>query len=291
LEIESSGQLIPFDEYNTDWIFTAERDSFPLIEDLSYKNFTAIRLGDVDGSLEFLNDNLMRENNEKLSYNMVPEGSLIKVPVKLKNEYVIDNIDLHLNYNHDLLTLESIEVNQDNLPDDVYQLVSNTVGYKDLVAIYSISTVDEYKEGVLVDLYFRLKDKYYDINAATIDLSRIVVNSDLGAAGFLMDDTNNLYDSIVFGEPEEVSGFMFHPCYPNPFNPSVNIEFSLPERSDVKVDIFNSRGQRVSQIYSGQSSKGLNKFTFNADHLSSGVYFVKVSSSENSMVQKVLLLK
>jgi len=103
LELESSGELVPFDEYNTDWIFVPGDLSFPLIENLSYKNFTAIRLGDVDGSLEFINDNLMRSKGERLSYNVIPDGELIKVPVKLKGEYIIDNIDLHLNYNHDLL--------------------------------------------------------------------------------------------------------------------------------------------------------------------------------------------
>jgi len=86
--------------------------------------------------------------------------------------------------------------------------------------------------------------------------------------------------------------------YPNPFNPSTTIQFSIPETGDVNISVFNAIGEEIQSVnLVGRNSGALN-YTFNASTLSSGVYFYKVSlnnstSGKNyiSSVGKMILIK
>ena len=66
--------------------------------------------------------------------------------------------------------------------------------------------------------------------------------------------------------------------YPNPFNPSTTIKFSLPRNGNVKLEVFNSLGQKVATVLNKQISAGTHSVNFNADGLSSGVYLYKMTS-------------
>jgi hypothetical protein len=59
--------------------------------------------------------------------------------------------------------------------------------------------------------------------------------------------------------------------YPNPFNPSTVIRYGLPERSNVKLEIFNDLGQRVAILIDNEREAGYHEITFDATHLPSGV--------------------
>jgi hypothetical protein len=86
--------------------------------------------------------------------------------------------------------------------------------------------------------------------------------------------------------------------YPNPFNPSTTIKFSIPETGDVSIRIFNTLGQEIrSTDLVGRNSGELN-YSFDASQISSGVYFYKITlnnstSGKNypSKVGKMMLLK
>jgi hypothetical protein len=84
---------------------------------------------------------------------------------------------------------------------------------------------------------------------------------------------------------------------PNPFNAVTTIQIELPQRSDVKLELYNIKGQLVRTIYSGIQNAGSPKFRFEADNLPSGVYFYKIkaesleSSKKFSSVEKLILLK
>jgi flagellar hook assembly protein FlgD len=71
----------------------------------------------------------------------------------------------------------------------------------------------------------------------------------------------------------------------------------LPERSFLKLELYNINGQMVRVIYSGIQNAGLPKFRFDAGDLPSGVYFCKMkaesleSSNKFSSVNKLILLK
>ena len=61
--------------------------------------------------------------------------------------------------------------------------------------------------------------------------------------------------------------------YPNPFNPSTVIKFSLPYDSHVELNIYNTLGQLVERLFDSNQSAGDHKVIFNASKFSSGIYF------------------
>ncbi|MFA5834679.1 MAG: T9SS type A sorting domain-containing protein [Bacteroidota bacterium] len=72
--------------------------------------------------------------------------------------------------------------------------------------------------------------------------------------------------------------------YPNPFNPSTTLRFSIPERSTVRLSIFNTLGQKISEIVNEVKEAGSYEHSFNASLLASGIYFyrIEVTSVTNS---------
>lgn len=66
--------------------------------------------------------------------------------------------------------------------------------------------------------------------------------------------------------------------YPNPFNAETVIPLELPERSRLKVDIYNIRGQHLGKVFEGIKEAGWPKIRYNAAELASGVYFCRVEA-------------
>ncbi len=85
--------------------------------------------------------------------------------------------------------------------------------------------------------------------------------------------------------------------YPNPFNPSTSINYNLPFNSIVKIEVFNILGEKVRDLFNGQKTAGNYKVNFNANTLSSGVYFymleAKSLDGKNTFrkTKKMILLK
>ena len=82
-----------------------------------------------------------------------------------------------------------------------------------------------------------------------------------------------------------------YPNYPNPFNPTTQIQYSIPERGFVELVIFNSLGQKVAILEQGMKQKGRYTQTFNAQTLPSGVYYTHVLFNGYQRVTKMLLIK
>lgn len=79
--------------------------------------------------------------------------------------------------------------------------------------------------------------------------------------------------------------------YPNPFNPATRIEFSLNSPKEVRLDIFDSIGRRVSTLINGELNKGFHFVDFDGSGLSSGVYFYRIKTREQTLTQKMVLVK
>ncbi len=84
--------------------------------------------------------------------------------------------------------------------------------------------------------------------------------------------------------------------YPNPFNPTTNIAFSLKEQANVSIDIFNVKGQLVKRLINGQMPAGNHTITWtgkdeNQKQVSSGVYFYRMQTNNYTTTRKMLMMK
>jgi len=79
--------------------------------------------------------------------------------------------------------------------------------------------------------------------------------------------------------------------YPNPFNPSTNIEFILKKSGNVKIEIFNINGEKIKTFLNENKTAGKHSVFFDAKDLSSGLYFYQIETSERIESGKMILTK
>ena len=85
--------------------------------------------------------------------------------------------------------------------------------------------------------------------------------------------------------------FKMFPNYPNPFNPRTTFTLSLNSNLNIKIDIYNSKGQHIYNIHNGNLIAGNHSLSWNGSDHPSGLYFLKTSSNYGTQTQKLLLLK
>lgn len=79
--------------------------------------------------------------------------------------------------------------------------------------------------------------------------------------------------------------------YPNPFNPTTTISFSLPEASYVSLKVYNSLGQEVATLLDERRDAGTHRVTWDAGSCASGVYFYRLTTRDFTDTRKMLLMK
>lgn len=79
--------------------------------------------------------------------------------------------------------------------------------------------------------------------------------------------------------------------YPNPFNPSTVIEFALPIRSRVNLELYNLLGERLVAIIDETLSPGYYSVPFNAARFASGVYLYRMQAGDFVETKKMVILK
>jgi hypothetical protein len=101
------------------------------------------------------------------------------------------------------------------------------------------------------------------------------------------------YITVTGLEPQSsaVTSYFLSHNYPNPFNPSTTIEFDLPKSTYVRIEIYNAAGQKVQTLLNEKMSAGSHQVEFNAQNLSSGVYFYRIEAGEFVDVKKMILLR
>lgn len=102
-------------------------------------------------------------------------------------------------------------------------------------------------------------------------------------------DLINMPSSVKSAEP--VSGFALMDNYPNPFNPSTQISFSLSRPEHVTLNIFNILGEHITTLLDGQNSAGTHRITFDAAGLPGGIYLYELEAGNRTEIKKCLLVK
>jgi len=146
-------------------------------------------------------------------------------------------------------------------------------------------------------------EDYPSLAAIVNDTLHIAYLFDRDPGGYGIYTSDMTYQKISAAEFESVSGVNPIPgntlpkisgliCnFPNPFNSSTSIRIEISIPSTVELAIYDIEGRLMEVLYFGGLSAGIHQFTFQADHLSSGIYIARLSGEDFSLSSKMLLLK
>ena len=124
----------------------------------------------------------------------------------------------------------------------------------------------------------------------------------LASSYVYLGDPSIFLSGAVHGEITSVDdnkelppGFYLKTNYPNPFNPSTTIEYSLPTRSRIELDIYDVRGRLVRRLASGIERAGKHRITWNGKDETgrdavSGVYFYMLRTDSGKKITKKMVL-
>ena len=129
--------------------------------------------------------------------------------------------------------------------------------------------------------------------AKTISLNAGVQIMRLAIENWTQFDLDNITFSLVtsVATGNAPTRFQLFDNYPNPFNPSTTIAFTLPSKYFVKLKIFDVIGREVATIFSGEMEAGNYSRQWNAEGFPSGVYFYRLEAGNFVDVKKLVLVK
>jgi len=97
--------------------------------------------------------------------------------------------------------------------------------------------------------------------------------------------------SISNADYEHPTQHQLHNNYPNPFNPTTKISFSLSKSDQIKLEVFDLSGRIISTLIQGDMSAGTHHVTFDAANLASGVYLYRLTGNQFTQTSKMTLVK
>jgi hypothetical protein len=102
---------------------------------------------------------------------------------------------------------------------------------------------------------------------------------------------NNALDPYIMTDEHPIT-YALTSAYPNPFNPSTTIDYSVADDiNNLQINIYDIQGRLIDQLHSGKQSKGEYQIIWNASRFASGVYFIYMIANEHVFTKKVMLVK
>ncbi|MDP6143861.1 MAG: CotH kinase family protein [Candidatus Marinimicrobia bacterium] len=92
-------------------------------------------------------------------------------------------------------------------------------------------------------------------------------------------------------DPQIILSYRLEPAYPNPFNPTTTIQFTIPQTEFVTVKVYNIVGHEITTLINDKLFTGNYSIKWNGRHQPSGLYFVQIESGSFSKTRKMVLIK
>ncbi len=124
----------------------------------------------------------------------------------------------------------------------------------------------------------------YDIEVTEDGLIYVADGTNFGIYRFTHPVSVDEQEPVVYD-------FSLSPAYPNPFNSSTTINFTLPHSSDAVLSVFDMSGRLVETLTNDYLQAGQHSVVWNGMNSASGIYFVRLDSGELQSTQKIVLVK
>jgi len=161
--------------------------------------------------------------------------------------------------------------------DEIQEYTLTFTGSGDLPLTWVYENIPETE-----DIIFTYGDTDYNLR----ELDELTISIDGYGVGLLR--IGQVLSSTEFHIPTE---YALNSAYPNPFNPTTTIGYSVPAPSSLLLAIYNINGQLVETLVNTQMEAGYHTIEWDADNQPSGLYFVRMVAGNFVSTQKVLLLK
>jgi hypothetical protein len=109
--------------------------------------------------------------------------------------------------------------------------------------------------------------------------------------GFLSFSVLPPITEINENQTETVQDYFLYDAYPNPFNSSTNIQYSIPQNEHVKLKVFDIIGNEIAVLVDEIKEKGLHAAEFKRENLSSGIYIIRFQANRYHASRKIVFLK
>ena len=126
-------------------------------------------------------------------------------------------------------------------------------------------------------------------NLTAISFYNNLIGYSVGKNGTILYTSNGGVTSVK--QQEKPKNINLYQNYPNPFNPETIIEFVVPQKENVKIEIFDLLGKNMGTLLNTDIEPGSHKINFDAGGLSSGIYFYRLSSGRNSITKKMVIMR
>jgi len=190
------------------------------------------------------------------------------------------NLSMSTSYNHAVLSW-SANSETDLKQYNVYrQIDSGSMSY------LATTTTNSYTDNSMVIVPMNMF--YYRVKAVDNNNNISGYSNQVSISGMLLKPNDEEYD---LDSDSKVINYELMSNYPNPFNPTTQISYQIPENGFVNLVVYNSLGQKVAELVNQNQSSGKYSVKFNAANLPSGVYLYKIQAGEFSDVKKMLLTK
>jgi hypothetical protein len=136
-------------------------------------------------------------------------------------------------------------------------------------------------------------NSWEQINNAVLDKTNNTINFPLSSASnfIILTADQSQVTEVKENTNTIVNNFTLEQNFPNPFNPSTKITFTLNNSSNVKLNIYNAVGQLITTLVNSNLEAGSHSVKFDATSLSSGTYFYQLEAKGISLVKRMVLLK
>ncbi len=266
------------------WPFAEQVSIDDLDNDEMHTDFVGVKIGDVNNTVELNFNSAQTESRSNL--NLIAENQEFKAGEEVRLEIKADKPESFIGFQY------SFSYNTNVL--DFQKLIGGSLDIRDEQMAVS-------PEGVLNIAWHNLNPKYYDDNDILFELVFVAkergvlsqaVNSNHSGFSAKAYNAEELEMSLNLKYVESKNGLHVLQNSPNPFTEQTTLAFVLPKSDMTTVTVYNSEGKELFKK-SAYYPKGYNEIVLKGENLSvtSGLLYYKVSSGDQEIVKRMLLIE
>ena len=259
--------------------------------------FLSIRLGDVTGNWNPSSILSMSSNRNIDPIEIEITENEFSLPIRILDTEEMEGIDISIQFNNELFRLDNISFLQNELSDLGYNLLYHEEEGIITISSYAMMNLLNIEEFIKLDFSIIEPEFYY----GEIQITEFKFNEMESESGFeIIDEFDNsiitnhiIINSNILEIDNAIlpQNYQLYQNIPNPFNPITEISFDIPRSSQVSIEIYDIKGEKIAILIDSNLSAGHHKIIWDASNNPGGIYFYRLVTDEYQETHKMILLK